>query len=107
MQLIDEIIGLAVDEKASLSVLLRKCLVLSRRLKNERLKVWVEKELDGYKNDDALPDYRVTQTFSKGIFWGVPGAKLENVPIPTAMLEPKHRPLVEQAKFRQPIAAYD
>jgi hypothetical protein len=47
MQLIDEIIELAVDDRTSLSVLLRKCLVLSHRLKNERLKAWAEKELDG------------------------------------------------------------
>ena len=48
MQLLEEIIELAVDDNGSLSALLRKCLVLSFRLKNERLRMWADKELDGY-----------------------------------------------------------
>jgi len=39
MQLLDEIIQGAVDDKTSLSVLLRKCLLLAHQLKNEKLKV--------------------------------------------------------------------
>jgi AbiTii len=106
MQLLDEIVDLAVDDETSLSVLLRKCLVLSHRLKNERLKTWAEKELDGYTNDDALPDYRVTNTNSKGVFFGAFGSKIENQPIPTLMLKERHRALVEIAHFRSPIASY-
>jgi hypothetical protein len=56
IKLLDEIVDLAVDDQTSLTVLLRKCLVLSHRLKNERLKVWAEKELDGYADDDVLPE---------------------------------------------------
>jgi hypothetical protein len=106
MQLIDEIIELAVDDKTSLPVLLRKCLVLSHRLKNERLKAWAEKELDGYANDDLLPDYRQTYTISKGLFLGPAGASIQDQPIPTALLKEEHQAIVENATFRSPIAAY-
>jgi AbiTii len=77
MQLVGEIVDLAVDDKTRLSVLLRKCLVLAHRLKNERLKAWAEKELDGYAADDALPDYRRTHTLSKGLFFS-PGWRMED-----------------------------
>jgi hypothetical protein len=107
MKLLDEIVDQAVDGETSLSVLLRKCLVLSHRLKNERLKAWAEKELDGYANDDELPDYRVTNINSKGVFFGAFGSKIENQPIPTVVLKEHHRALVEKAHFRDPIASYD
>jgi AbiTii-like protein len=106
MKLLDEIVDLAVEGETSLPVLLRKCLVLSHRLKNERLKVWTQNELDGYTNDDALPDYRVTNTNSKGIFFGAFGSKIENQPIPTLVLKEHHRALVEIAHLRSPIASY-
>jgi AbiTii len=106
MKLLDEIVDLAVEGETSLPVLLRKCLVLSHRLKNERLKVWTENELDGYPNDDALPDYRVTNTNSKGIFFGALGSKIQNQPIPTLVLKEHHRALVEVAHLRSPIASY-
>jgi hypothetical protein len=104
MQLIDEIIALAVDEKTLLSVLLRKCLVLSYRLKNERLKTWAEKELDGYADDDVLPDYRQTHTLSKGLFFS-PGWRMEDYAFPTFMLEERHQAIVDTAAFREGIAA--
>jgi hypothetical protein len=106
MKLLDEIVELAVDDETSLSVLLRKCLVLSYRLGNERLKAWAEKELDGYTKDDALPDYRIANTHSKGVFFGAFGSKIENQPIPTVVLKEKHRDLIEKARLRDPIASY-
>jgi hypothetical protein len=47
MKLLDEIVDLAIDNQASISVLLRKCLVLAHQLKNDRLRSWVENELNG------------------------------------------------------------
>ena len=91
MRLVDEIIDVAVDDKTSLPVLLRKCLVLAHRLKNERLQRWVKKELDGYADDDALPDYRQTNAISKGVFFGPTGLELTNYPIPTVVLNEQDR----------------
>lgn len=106
MRLIDEIIDLAVDDKTPLPVLLRKCLVLAHDLKNERLKTWVEKELDGYEDVDELPDYRRTFAISKGVSFGPFGARIENHPIATAIMKDEHRPIVEDAAFRSAVSAY-
>ncbi len=57
MKLLDEIIAHAVDSKEPVSVLLRKYLVLAYQLKNDRLKAWIEKELDGYQPADDIPEY--------------------------------------------------
>ena len=47
--LLDDIIELATDDKQPITVLLRKCLILASQLKNERLKAWANKELNGYR----------------------------------------------------------
>ena len=48
MRLVDEIIQMASDSEEPLSNVLRKCPVLAFELKNETLKAWVEKELNGF-----------------------------------------------------------
>ena len=58
MKLVDEIIDLATDDKAPISVVLRKCLVLAHDLKNDRLKSWADNELNGYDRESDLPAYR-------------------------------------------------
>ncbi|MCX7121754.1 MAG: hypothetical protein NTZ67_08320 [Gammaproteobacteria bacterium] len=45
----------------SISDLLLKALLVSRKLKLNELKIWIENELSGYKNTDELPFYRITQ----------------------------------------------
>jgi AbiTii len=49
VQLIADIINLAVSNKNSASDLLRRCLVLAYELDNSKFKLWVDKELDGYE----------------------------------------------------------
>ena len=107
MKLLQEIIDLAVEDQAPLSVLLRKCLVLSTTLKNEQLKDWVTKELNGYDEKDILPKYRVLDVHSRGHFRGPFGAAIENQPLPSGILREEHRDLATKAYLRQPIAAYE
>ncbi len=49
----------AYHQGASISVLLRKAYVLSRKLKVTEFTQWAERELNGYGDEDLLPDYRV------------------------------------------------
>jgi len=58
--LIDEIVDLAAGVKQPIGVLLRKCLILAYQTGNENLKSWAAKELNGYADDDIVPEYRVT-----------------------------------------------
>jgi AbiTii len=107
MQLIKEIIHLAADSKNSVSDILRKCLVLAYALDNEKLKDWVENELNGYKNEESLPDYRKIRVVAKGLFLGPNGAQLDNQPLPAAVLKEEHRHFAQTANLNQPIIVYD
>ncbi len=106
MKLLDDIVASATDGQSQPAVLLRKLLVLAAKVKNEKLRAWAEKELMGYGPADPLPDYRVTQTQSLGVFFGIAGSRMENIPLPTLLLEERHRELVEKADFRHGIASY-
>ena len=68
MKLVNEIIELASDGKQPLAKVLRKCLILAFDLKNDELKYWTEKELNGFDKDDELPPYRSVTLHSKGNF---------------------------------------
>lgn len=106
-QLLQEIIDLAVDDKAPLSVLLRKCLVLATKLRNERLKEWASSELNGYPDQDKLPAYRQISVHAKGNFYGPFGAAIRNANLPSIILSKEHRLWAEKTFLTQPIAAYD
>jgi hypothetical protein len=107
--LVDEIITVASSEAASVSTLLRKCLVLAHTLRNDRLKTWAESELNGYQGEDesSFPDYRKTPAYAKGIFIGAGGAYFKDQPIPAEALRKQHRHWAETVLLGQPIAAYE
>lgn len=107
MKLVDDIIEMASDSKRPLADVLRRCLILAFELKNEKLKEWVEKELNGYGTDDEIPGYRTAALHSRGTFSGPFGARVENQPLPVlGVLEPEHLELLA-VKLRQPIGAYE
>lgn len=54
----------ATDPTSDLPSLLRLCMMLASRLRNETLKTWADAELNGY-GEKTLPDYRVIPAFSK------------------------------------------
>lgn len=49
----------ALDSTTSLADALRKCVSLGGQAGSEELRDWARRELDGYRTDDDLPDYRV------------------------------------------------
>ncbi len=66
--LLDDIIELATNTDQSITVLLRKCVVLAHQIKNDRLKTWANKGLSGHGDEDELPDYRVVSATATGQF---------------------------------------
>lgn len=105
--LIDEIIELAADNKQSIGVLLRKCLVLAHQMRNESLKVWATKELNGYQDEDDLPEYRLTPAQAKGNFVGWGHSQVNGYPIPPAVLEERHKRWATTVHLAQAIGAYE
>ncbi len=106
MKLIDDIITSVTQTKEPISDILRRCLVLAYKLKNDTLKSWVEKELNGYDSLDDLPSYRKASGVAKGLFLGGWGSELRNQPLPPSVLKPEHRHFANEIRLFQPIASY-
>ena len=103
--LLDEIIDLATSDKQRLSVVLRKCLVLAQKLKNERLKAWANLELDGYKSVATIPEYRIFNASALGHLSGPFGSDATNVPIPPVLLREEDRYLATKVYLAQPVGS--
>lgn len=107
MKLVDEIIDLAVDHKEPLADVLRRCVVLAYQLKNENLKTWVQKELDGYRGADEVPDYRLISAGAKGLLIGPSGSSIDNQPIPPSILKKELQHFATTVRLNQPVASYE
>jgi len=107
MKLLDDIVLSVSEVEEPVARTLRRCLVLAYKLKNETLKTWVEKELNGYENDDELPDYRQSVGNAKGVFLGPFGGVLSDQPLAASILEEKHRHFATTIRLNQPIAVYE
>jgi hypothetical protein len=84
---------------------LAECVVT---LKNENLKAWTQKELNGFQMNDDLPEYRRAMLHSKGNFMSEFGnGWMPNRPLPLNVLEEKDRQRLRETKFPGPIATYD
>ena len=106
MSLLREIQDAAIDEKTDITAVLRKCKVLAARLGNEEFKNWVDLELNGYAHQDPLPEYRISEVYSKGHFVGPFGSELRNGDIPLNCLPEKWRDNFRYARAREPISSY-
>ncbi len=107
MGLLDEIVKAITETDEKTSSILRKCLVLSYKLRNDALKSWASKELNGYDREDPdLPEYRRIVAPAKGMFIGAFRA-IDSQPIPSAMLKEEHRHFAETALLTQPLVAYE
>lgn len=104
--LLNEIIDLATDDKQSITTLLRKCIVLSHQLKNDRLKKWANDELNGYNSTNNLPEYRAIPAPATGLYVG-PGWSRFEQGIPSIALEKEHRKLAEVVDIAQPVGTLE
>jgi len=66
MKLLESIINDLVVTKVSLSDPLLKTKVLASRIRNQQLLDWVDSELNGYAEDDSVPNYRIEDGVLKG-----------------------------------------
>jgi AbiTii len=108
MALLDDIITMAADGKEPIGNLLRKCLILESQIKNEKFRVWLNQELDGYDRDheEDFPDYRVFNCVNKGDFYGMT-VKMSGQPISLHIMSEHDRKMLEKVHLHQPAASYD
>jgi hypothetical protein len=107
LKLLDDIIEGVTDAKEPTANVLRKCLVLAYKLRNDTLKQWVEKELNGYDYREEMPAYRKSSGIARGLFLGGFGAELRDQPLPASILKAEHRHMANEIRLNQPIAAYE
>ena len=105
MSLVNDIITEVVDYTSDLSQVLRKATVLASELGSEDLRAWVEAELNGYEDQDALPAYRVSTGSNHGNFAGLAGRSGKGLPIPLSLLPESWRERMWKLKLRQGVAA--
>jgi hypothetical protein len=105
MTLLEQIQNEAVDGNSDLGTLLRKCRVLAAKLRNSEFTEWVVHELDGYPETSALPDYRILRGQAYGIFLGLMGSGLNNVPLAEGDIDERAREILLVRKFYEGVAA--
>ncbi|WP_230622530.1 hypothetical protein [Aggregatibacter sp. Marseille-P9115] len=94
MTLLQEIINGCVNHSLSLNETLMKCKILAYRLKNEELKNWVNREINGYDNKDSFPSYRIIPAHSKGDFQ-FSAHLVKNLNIPSTAIREEFREYVD------------
>jgi hypothetical protein len=106
MKLISEIIEILSSDKPNLTNALIKTKVLLHRLGQKNLIGWVNKELNGYEEDDELPQYRILPCTVLANVSNL-GWRYPSHPIPIAHLDEKVRKRLEQARFYQSIGVLE
>lgn len=108
MSLLRDIQELASSSKGSTADLLRKCKVLSARLKSDEFSTWVDRELNGYESDNKLPDYRkINHVESRGHFVDYYGRQAKNAPIPPSCLPEELQEYVSTQPLSEGISVYE
>ena len=108
MGLLQDIQADAVDSGRPVGDLLRKCKILAARLQYEPLAEWVDHELNGYGDSDALPSYRGPFPADVlGNFLGIGWSQAKGMPIARASVDEEDRDLLFTVKFSQGVAHFE
>lgn len=106
--LVESIIYDIADSKIKIGDLLRKTRILAFKLQNENLKSWLDNEVNGYSDEDELPQYRKLSavlfgqiTQNRG-FAGL--AQHAHFRLPVDHLDDKIRSLVQSWNCYNPIS---
>lgn len=98
ISLLQQIKDATVDPTFKTADVLRLCRILANRLNHQAFKEWVDKEVNGYKREDELPDYRILKNLGcRGDFFGGFGSGVRNALIPLANIPKDFR---ESASLR-------
>jgi len=104
--LLDEIIGLLSDEKATLEGALLKSKVLLHQIGHKDLAPWVNSELGGYAANTEVPSYRVVRSEVHGSLT-VGLIQYPDAPLPVYHLEPGARQHLTQTKMPHSIGSLE
>jgi hypothetical protein len=100
--LLDEIIELLGDEKASLSGSLLKKKILLHQIGQKDLSVWVNNELNGYPDGSTLPPYRIIPSQVLANFANIT-TRYSSHPLPLGHLKTEERDALEKTRMWQSL----
>jgi len=106
VKLIDDIIEALSSKTGSLSEALLKTKVLLHKIGHKELVDWVNNELNGYPNEDDLPEYRILPAQVLANMANI-AYQINSHPIPIGHLSEKHREMYTKAKMNQSLAVLE
>nr|WP_249172240.1 hypothetical protein [Burkholderia vietnamiensis] len=104
--MLDEIIDLLSVKDGSLTGALLKTKVLMHRIGHKELAGWVNDELNGYKDENLIPTYRVVRARIVGNVM-LPGVRYRNQTLPTAHLPEEIRQSYTEWPMPQSISVLE
>ncbi|MBD2177070.1 hypothetical protein H6F42_09120 [Pseudanabaena sp. FACHB-1998] len=108
MSLLRQIQDATVDPKYQLADILRMCKILAARLGNKAFKEWIEQELNGYKDQEKIPSYRVLENLQHfGDFISIYGQLWENLQIPLIAIAKENRKILEKRYLSRSVSHYE
>jgi AbiTii len=103
MSLLREIQNELARSDADVVAVLRKCKILAARLKSAEFAKWVDWEIGGYPEDQALPEYRKLRITYFANFMNI-AWKVNRAPVPIQLLPEKIQDGLREVEFRDGIA---
>ena len=108
MSLLRQIQDATVDPKYPLADILRMCKILAARLGNKAFKEWIEQELNGYKDKEKIPSYRILENLQHyGDFINIYGQLWENLQIPLIRLTEENRKSLEKRHLLHSVSSFE
>ncbi|GGA29529.1 hypothetical protein [Okeania sp. KiyG1] len=108
MRLLRRIQDATIDPKFQLAGILRMCQILAAHLDHPAFKEWIRQELNGYEDENKVPDYRILKNLEcQGDFFGSFGSGWKNCQIPLYPLPEDFRELVSTKDILQSVSALE
>ena len=105
--LLKEIRDATVDANVPIANVLRKCAVLGDQLNNGELRDWALQELQGYKSEDEVPEYRKIGALLRGNLVGPQQSGYKNMPIPAMCLPEQLRDRADISVLAEGVAGLE
>ena len=103
MNLLNDIQEAITNPSFRLADILRKAKVLAFRLDHQEFKDWVNQELNGYKSNDNMPEYRILREVDSYGSFEVAGTLANNIPISSLFLPEEYRELMRTIYIEQGV----
>lgn len=106
MKLANEIVEILSSSNGVLSEALIKTKVLLHKIGHKELVAWVNKELNGYGDEDELPEYRIVH--AQVLVYATNGAyEVRSHPVPMGHIDQKFREMWEKGRMPHSLAVIE